>query len=83
MKGSPTARGVNRVAEFPSRSCRPQMRRRSGRSSESAMTLLELVAACAKAGRKIEVPEREIRPGIRIAIVEDPDGNWVEFLQTA
>ena len=47
MKGSPTARGVNRVAEFPSRSCRPQMRRRSGRSSESAMTLLELVAACA------------------------------------
>jgi hypothetical protein len=24
---------------------------------------------------------REIRPGIRIAIVEDPDGNWVEFLE--
>ena len=34
-----------------------------------------------KAGRTIVVPEREIRPGIRIAIVEDPDGNWVEFLQ--
>ena len=43
----------------------------------------ELVAACTKAGRNVVVPEREIRPGIRIAIVEDPDGNWVEFLQQA
>jgi hypothetical protein len=25
--------------------------------------------------------EREIRPGVRIAMVADPDGNWVEFLQ--
>lgn len=49
----------------------------------SVSNLTELVAACAKAGRKIPVPEREIRPGVRIAIVEDPDGNWVEFLQTA
>jgi hypothetical protein len=22
-----------------------------------------------------------IRPGITISMVEDPDGNWVEFLQ--
>jgi hypothetical protein len=22
-----------------------------------------------------------VRPGITIAMVEDPDGNWVEFLQ--
>ena len=25
---------------------------------------------------------REIRPGITIAIIEDPDGNWVELLTT-
>ena len=47
----------------------------------SVSNISELVAACAKAGRTVVVPEREIRPGIRIAIVEDPDGNWVEFLQ--
>ncbi len=47
----------------------------------SVSNISELVAACAKAGRNVVVPEREIRPGIRIAIVEDPDGNWVEFLQ--
>jgi hypothetical protein len=28
-------------------------------------------------------PVREIRPGVTIAIVEDPDGNWVEFLTNA
>ena len=27
------------------------------------------------------MPVREIRPGVSISIVEDPDGNWVEFLQ--
>jgi len=45
--------------------------------------LSEMVEACAKAGRKVVVPEKEVRPGVRIAIVEDPDGNLVEFLQTA
>ena len=45
--------------------------------------LAEVVDACAKAGRKVVVPEKEVRPGVRIAIVEDPDGNWVEFLQIA
>ncbi len=49
----------------------------------SVSNISELVASCEKAGRKIVVPEREIRSGIRIAIVEDPDGNWVEFLQGA
>jgi predicted enzyme related to lactoylglutathione lyase len=23
----------------------------------------------------------EIRPGVRIAMIEDPDGNWVELLE--
>jgi hypothetical protein len=27
------------------------------------------------------VEPREIRPGVRIAMVEDPDGNIVEFIE--
>jgi catechol 2,3-dioxygenase-like lactoylglutathione lyase family enzyme len=27
------------------------------------------------------VPEKEIRPGVRIAMVKDPDGNIVEFVE--
>jgi catechol 2,3-dioxygenase-like lactoylglutathione lyase family enzyme len=45
--------------------------------------LRELVAACRDGGYRVRVDATEIRPGITIAIVEDPDGNWVEFLQTA
>jgi catechol 2,3-dioxygenase-like lactoylglutathione lyase family enzyme len=41
----------------------------------------ELTRACGSAGYKVLVPARDIRPGVRIAIVEDPDGNNVEFLQ--
>ena len=40
-----------------------------------------LTAKCAKAGYKVAMTPREIRPGVLIAMVEDPDGNWVEFLQ--
>lgn len=43
----------------------------------------ETVAACAAAGAKVVVAGSEVRPGVKIAIVADPDGNWVEFLQTA
>ena len=32
------------------------------------------------AGYTVAVPPFEFRPGLLIAIVEDPDGNWVEFL---
>lgn len=49
----------------------------------SVSNLPELVAACEAAGYRVPVPEREIRPGVSIAMVEDPDGNWVEFLSTA
>lgn len=41
----------------------------------------EAVAACADAGYKVAVPVTEIRPGVKIAMIEDPDGNWVELLQ--
>tara|TARA_B100000902_G_C26691779_1_gene612823 strand:+ start:130 stop:534 length:405 start_codon:yes stop_codon:yes gene_type:complete len=33
------------------------------------------------AGTKIIVRSQEVRPGITIAILTDPDGNWVELLQ--
>ena len=43
------------------------------------------LAACVEraeaAGAKIVVAAKEVRPGITIAIIADPDGNWVELLQ--
>ena len=41
----------------------------------------EVTDACQAAGHKIAVTPREIRPGIKISMIEDPDGNWVELLQ--
>lgn len=32
---------------------------------------------------KIEVPAKVIREGVTIAIVTDPDGNWVELLENS
>ncbi|MBU2644245.1 VOC family protein [bacterium] len=43
--------------------------------------IADAVKACDEAGYKVAVPITEIRPGIRIAMIEDPDGNWVELLQ--
>jgi catechol 2,3-dioxygenase-like lactoylglutathione lyase family enzyme len=43
--------------------------------------LTEMMQTCAAQGYTIAVKERELRPGMRIGIVADPDGNWVEFLQ--
>ena len=49
----------------------------------SISNLDELTATCKARGYQVVVEPREIRPGVKISIVEDPDGNWVEFLQTA
>ena len=49
----------------------------------SVDNLDEITTACADGGYKVVVPVREIRPGTSISIVEDPDGNWVEFLNVA
>ena len=46
----------------------------------SVSNLTEVLAQCTQHGHRIVLSEREFRPGIRIAIVADPDGNWVEFL---
>ena len=37
--------------------------------------------ACKNGGYTVRVDPTEIRPGVTIAMVEDPEGNWVEFLQ--
>lgn len=49
----------------------------------SVSNLAEITDQCAAAGHTVVVPVREIREGVSISIVEDPDGNWVEFLQIA
>ena len=41
------------------------------------------VKKCADAGYKVPVPPKVIRPGVAIAMVEDPDGNWVELLENS
>jgi catechol 2,3-dioxygenase-like lactoylglutathione lyase family enzyme len=41
----------------------------------------EILAECGAADVNVMVPASEIRPGIRIGMVEDPDGNWVEFVE--
>lgn len=40
----------------------------------------ETVEACRASGAKIAVEPRPLRPGVRMAMVEDPDGNTVELL---
>ena len=41
------------------------------------------VADCEDAGAPVAWPPVESRPGVTVAMVEDPDGNWVEFLEMA
>jgi lactoylglutathione lyase len=43
--------------------------------------LSEVCAALKAKGVEFAVPEREARPGTRIAMVKDPDGNIVEFVE--
>lgn len=40
----------------------------------------ETVEACRAAGARILTEPRALRPGVRMAMVEDPDGNTVELL---
>ena len=43
--------------------------------------LTELCAGLKSKGIEFAVPEKEVRPGTRIAMVKDPDGNIVEFVE--
>ena len=45
--------------------------------------LADVIAAVEAAGHAVIMRERELRPGVQIGIVADPDGNWVEFLSVA
>ena len=40
-----------------------------------------LTNKCREAGYHVAVEPREVRPGVRISMIEDPDGNWVELLE--
>ena len=42
-----------------------------------------IYAACEAAGVPIETPKQEFMPGVTIAMVRDPDGNVVEFVERA
>lgn len=48
-----------------------------------ANNLAEMMQACEEAGAQIVVPTSEIRPGVTIGMVNDPDGNIVEFVHYA
>lgn len=43
--------------------------------------LSELCRELKAKGIEFPIPEKEVRPGVRIAMVKDPDGNIVEFVQ--
>jgi predicted enzyme related to lactoylglutathione lyase len=43
----------------------------------------EVLRAVEAAGQKVVWPRREVRQGVFVGMVEDPDGNWVEFIQTS
>lgn len=45
--------------------------------------IADVMAGCEAAGVKTVIPTTELRPGVTIAMVEDPDGNIVEFVDYA
>jgi len=49
----------------------------------SVADVAAVAAACEAAGVTVKVPPTEVLPGAFVTIVEDPDGNWVEFLQSS
>lgn len=43
----------------------------------------EIVRACRDADHAVPVAPRQLRPGVRVAMLEDPDGNTVELMEGA
>lgn len=43
--------------------------------------LAEMMTACEEAGVTVAVPITEVRPGVTIGMVQDPDENLVEFVE--
>ncbi len=48
----------------------------------SVADLAHVLAAAEQAGHHAIVPPTPLRPGVTIAMLEDPDGNWVELLES-
>jgi glyoxylase I family protein len=48
-----------------------------------ATNIPEILASCEQAGVTVVMPLQEIRAGVSIAMVEDPDRNIVEFVNTS
>jgi catechol 2,3-dioxygenase-like lactoylglutathione lyase family enzyme len=46
----------------------------------SVSNLADVTQACRDAGARIIMDNVELRPGFMVSMVEDPDGNWVEFI---
>jgi catechol 2,3-dioxygenase-like lactoylglutathione lyase family enzyme len=47
----------------------------------SVENISEICASLKEKGVKFSIPETEFMPGVKIAMVKDPDGNTVEFVQ--
>lgn len=45
------------------------------------LNLAEICNKLKSIGIEFAIPEREVRPGVHIAMVKDPDGNIVEFVE--
>jgi glyoxylase I family protein len=43
----------------------------------------DMVSRCEQAGYTTALARTQVRAGVVIAVVEDPDGNWVEFLEAS
>jgi|TARA_B110000444_G_C18820188_1_gene587310 catechol 2,3-dioxygenase-like lactoylglutathione lyase family enzyme len=47
----------------------------------SVANVQPVLDACTEAKARIIWERREARPGVWVGMVEDPDGNWVEFIE--
>ena len=65
----------------PTRPADPPQREGSLYLTLTVPVLEPIVDRCSQAGAAIPVPPTHIAVGIRFAMVVDPDGNWLEFLQ--
>ena len=45
--------------------------------------LADVLADVEASGNTVIWQPREVRPGVVVGLVEDPDGNWLEFIQAA
>jgi catechol 2,3-dioxygenase-like lactoylglutathione lyase family enzyme len=85
MCGTTLVKLVNHNKELPAKAAPGGIQGATGYRywTITVTNLQELTDSIEAAGYKVVVPVREIRPGVSISIVEDPEGNWVEFLQQA